>query len=217
MIDLHTHTLLSDGVLLPSELVQRAYSAGYRALALTDHVDMSNIDFVIPRIVEAVKELRPYSKLTLIPGAEITHVPPRLIAKIVGRARNLGATIVVVHGETLAEPVAPGANRAGIEAGADIISHPGLISREDALLAKEKGVSLEITARKGHSISNGHVARIAMETGAALVISTDAHGPEDLITLDRAKIILRAAGIPKENIGSVLKNSKKLADTAGRD
>jgi putative hydrolase len=217
MIDLHTHTLLSDGVLLPSELVQRAHSAGYRALALTDHVDMSNIDFVVPRIVEAVKELRPYSKLTLVPGAEITHVPPKLIAKIVGRARSLGAKIVVVHGETLAEPVAPGANRAGIEAGADIISHPGLISREDALLAKEKGVALEITARKGHSISNGHVARMAMETGAALVINTDAHGPEDLITLDRAKIILCAAGIPEENISSILKNSETIADTLGRD
>lgn len=211
------HTLLSDGVLLPSELVQRAYSAGYRALALTDHVDMSNIDFVVPRIVEAVTELRSYSQLTLIPGAEITHVPPKLIAKMVQKARSLGAKIVVVHGETLAEPVAPGANRAGIEAGADIISHPGLISREDALLAKEKGVSLEITARKGHSISNGHVAKIAMETGAALVINTDAHGPEDLITLDRARLILRAAGIAEEKIGPVLKNSEIFADKMGRN
>lgn len=211
------HTLLSDGALLPSELVQRAYSAGYRALALTDHVDMSNIDFVVPRIVEAVKELRPYSRLTLVPGAEITHVPPKLIAKMVERARNLGAKIVVVHGETLAEPVAPGTNRAGIEARADIISHPGLLSSEDALMAKENGVVLEITARKGHSISNGHVARTAMETGASLVINTDAHGPEDLITLDRAKIILLGAGIPEENISLVLNNSEKLADTLGRD
>ncbi|RJQ57002.1 MAG: histidinol phosphate phosphatase domain-containing protein [Nitrospiraceae bacterium] len=217
MIDLHTHTLLSDGALLPSELVQRAYSAGYRALALTDHVDMSNIDFVIPRIVEAVKELRPYSQLTLIPGAEITHVPPKLIEKMVGKARDLGAKIVVVHGETLAEPVAPGTNRAGIEAGADIISHPGLISREDALTAKQKGVALEITSRKGHCISNGHVAKVASETGAGLVINTDTHGPEDLITLDRAVMVLLAAGIAEENAGSVLKNAERLADKIWRD
>ena len=51
MIDLHTHSLFSDGELLPSELIRRAYITGYTALAITDHVDSSNIDFVIPRIV----------------------------------------------------------------------------------------------------------------------------------------------------------------------
>jgi histidinol phosphatase-like PHP family hydrolase len=217
MIDLHMHTLLSDGVLLPSELVQRAYSSGYRALALTDHVDMSNIDFVIPRIARFVKEISEFPGLTVIPGAEITHVPPKLISGMVQKARALGAKIVVVHGETLAEPVAAGANRAGIEAGADILSHPGLINPEDVMLAKEHGVALEITSRKGHSISNGHVAKIALETGAMLVINTDSHAPEDLITLERARIILRASGIAEKNIDHVLKNSEKLIDKIGRD
>lgn len=211
------HTLLSDGVLLPSELIQRAYSSGYRALALTDHVDMSNIDFVIPRIAHIVKEISEFSGLTVIPGAEITHVPPKLISGMVQKARALGAKIVVVHGETLAEPVAAGTNRAGIEAGADILSHPGLINLEDVMLAKERGVTLEITSRKGHSISNGHVAKIAMETGAMLVINTDSHAPEDLITLERARIILRASGIAEKNIDQVLENSEKLIDKTGRD
>ncbi len=212
MIDLHTHTLLSDGVLLPSELIQRAYTAGYRVLALTDHVDMSNIDFVIPRIVEAIKEITEYSKIKIIPGAEITHVPPKLIGRLVERARNLGARIVVVHGETIAEPVMSGTNRAGIEAGADILSHPGIISIEDAVKARENGVALEITSRKGHSLSNGHVAKIARETGVALIINTDAHAPEDLITIEQAKIILRAAGIAEENTDKVLANSQNLVD-----
>ena len=217
MIDLHMHTLLSDGVLLPAELIQRAASAGYTALALTDHVDMSNIDFVIPRIVSALKEIAPFSRMIIIPGAEITHVPPKLIPEMVRRARGLGAKIIVVHGETLAEPVAPGTNRAGIEAGADIISHPGLISREDALRATELGVALEITSRKGHSISNGHVAKIAAETGAALVINTDSHGPEDLLTLEKARNILLAAGIAEDKIHAVLENSVKLAEKNRED
>lgn len=217
MIDLHMHTLLSDGVLLPSELIQRAYSAGYRAMAMTDHVDMSNIDFVVPRIVSAIREISAYSDITIIPGAEITHVPPQLIAEMVRRARDLGARIVIVHGETLAEPVIPGTNRAGIEAGADIISHPGLIRREDALRACELGVALEITSRKGHSISNGHVAKIAMETGAALVINTDSHGPEDLITLGKAGNILLGAGVPEDRISSVFENSAKLAERNRED
>lgn len=211
------HTLLSDGVLLPSELIQRAYSAGYRALALTDHVDRSNIDFVIPRIVEVIEEISEFSQLTVIPGAEITHVPPELIAKLVQRARDLGAKLVVVHGETLAEPVAGGTNRAAIEAGADIISHPGLISMEDALLAKERGIALEITSRKGHSISNGHVAKIAMETGVQLIINTDSHAPEDLITLGQAKIILQASGLAEKNIEQILSNSERLVDKIRRN
>ena len=60
-----------------------------------------------------------------------------------------------------------GTNRAAIEAGADIVSHPGIISTEDLLLAKEKGVALEITSRKGHSLSNGHVAKEAIKFGVS--------------------------------------------------
>ncbi len=216
MIDLHTHTLFSDGVLIPSELVQRAFAAGYKAIALTDHMDMSNIDFIIPRIAAAARELREYSPLTIIPGAEITHVPPRLIGSLVEKARGLGAKIVVVHGETIAEPVIPGTNRAAIEAGADILSHPGLISIEDAELARERGVALEITSRKGHSLSNGFVANVAMAAGAAMVMNTDSHAPEDLISREHAETILRAAGIPEENIETVFANSQELVERAGR-
>ena len=76
---------------------------------------------------------------------------------------------MVVHGETIVEPVAPGTNKAAIEANADILAHPGIISTEDLLLAKEKGVTLEITSRKGHSLSNGYVAKEAMKFGVPLM------------------------------------------------
>ncbi len=212
MIDLHTHTLLSDGALLPSELIRRAYIAGYKAMAITDHVDSSNIDFVVPRIVEAMLTVSEYTEMKIIPGAEITHVPPKLIEKLVIKARNLGAKIVVVHGETVVEPVAPGTNRAAIEAGADILAHPGLITKEDAVRAGENKVALEITSRKGHSLSNGHVVKIAVETGAALVINTDSHDPEDLISLYRAKIVLRGAGVAENALEQIFANSQKIVD-----
>jgi histidinol phosphatase-like PHP family hydrolase len=212
MIDLHTHTLFSDGVLLPSELVRRASVAGYKAIALTDHVDMSNLDFVVPRIAEAARVLSDYYEMKIIPGAEITHVPLELIGGLVEKARELGAKIVVVHGETPVEPVMPGTNRAAIEACPDILSHPGAITIEDATLAKEKGVALEITSRKGHSLSNGHVAKIAMAAGATMVINTDSHAPEDLIVRGKAEDILRAAGIPEENIAAIFANSQTIVD-----
>ena len=87
MIDLHTHTLLSDGELLPSELVRRAWAKGYKAIALTDHVDSSNIDFVLPRIVKVCKVLNKHWKEILsIPGVEITHAPLEEIKPLVKSA-----------------------------------------------------------------------------------------------------------------------------------
>jgi len=216
MIDLHTHSLFSDGELLPAELIRRASVMGYTAIAITDHVDPSNIDIVIPRVVKALKALKEFISIIAIPGAEITHVPPALIPSMVKEARQLGAKIVIVHGETIAEPVAEGTNRAAIEAGADIVSHPGIISTEDLLLAKEKGVALEITSRKGHSLSNGHVAKEAIKFGVHLVINTDAHSPADLITDETARKILLSAGIDINRIESVFENSKALVEKALR-
>jgi histidinol phosphatase-like PHP family hydrolase len=216
MIDLHTHSILSDGELIPFELVRRAEATGYSAIAITDHVDASNMEHVVSTIARAVKKIKGHTPLKVIAGAELTHVPPALVGELVKEARALGASIVVVHGETLAEPVIEGTNRAGIDAGADILSHPGLISEEDVLLAKEKGVALEITTRKGHSISNGHVARMAMKHGAALVINTDAHSPSDLVTKETARNVLLATGLVEDQIEPVFETSRQLIDKITR-
>ena len=212
MIDLHTHSIFSDGVLVPAELVRRAMVTGYEAIAITDHADSSNIDFIIPRIVQVAHDLSGLWPIVVIPGVEITHVPPKAIGELVDKARELGAELVVIHGETLVEPVEPGTNRAGIMAGADIIAHPGLITKQDAALAAKKGVYLEISARKGHSLGNGHVAKIAAETGASLVIDTDAHEPGDLITDEFAERVLLAAGMDKKAAARVFQSSREIVN-----
>jgi putative hydrolase len=214
MIDLHTHSIFSDGELIPSELVRRAVAKGYKALAISDHIDYSNIDLIIPRIIQNLRKIRDYVPITILAGAEITHVPPALIPDIVKEARKLGAQIVVVHGETIVEPVAEGTNRAAIEAGADILAHPGLISEDDLLFAKEKGIFLEITSRKGHSLSNGHVARSAMLHGIPLVINTDSHSPSDLITRDFASRVLRSAGLDSSKTEEIFGNSVNIVKKA---
>ena len=216
MIDLHTHTFFSDGELILSELIRRAEAIGYKAVAITDHVDSSNIDLVIPKIVSALKKLKGFISIEAIPGAEITHAPPQIIPELVKEARYLGAKIVIVHGETIVEPVAPGTNRAAIEANADILAHPGIISVEDLLFAKERGVTLEITSRKGHSLSNGYVAKEAMRFGVPLCINTDAHSPSDLITKEMAKKILLASGIEENRIDSIFETSKAIIEKALR-
>ena len=107
VIDLHTHTLFSDGVLLPAELIRRCEAKGFRGLVITDHVDYSNIDFVIPNILNACKEIASVAKIKVHGGVELTHLRTEHIKSMVKRARALGAFIVLVHGETITEPVLP--------------------------------------------------------------------------------------------------------------
>jgi len=215
MIDLHTHSLFSDGALIPSELVRRLEAMGYLAVAITDHVDTSNLDHVVPRMVRVAEELNHAQSVKVIPGVELTHVPPVFIPSLVRRAREMGARLVVIHGETIVEPVAPGTNRAGIEAGADVIAHPGLIRPEEVKLAVSKGVFLEITARKGHSLTNGHVAKLATEAGARLILNSDSHAPGDFMTEVFARKVVQGAGLPSESLQEFLSNSRLLLGGIG--
>ncbi|MBU1162867.1 MAG: histidinol phosphate phosphatase domain-containing protein [Proteobacteria bacterium] len=207
MIDLHTHTVFSDGVLIPSELVRRAEFIGLKGIGITDHGDFSNIDFIVPRIVAVAEKLNSVLSIKVVPGIEITHVPPGLISDAAKKARSLGAKIIIVHGETISEPVAPGTNSAALEADIDILAHPGLISEEEVLKAKENRIFLEISARKGHSLTNGHVAMLAMKTGAKLVINSDSHAPEDLINEKMAKKVVCGAGLTENDYDIMQKNA----------
>ena len=212
MIDLHTHSFFSDGELLPAELLRRVEVLGYAAVAITDHADSSNLDFIIPRMIQAAKDLNRYCQTRLIPGIELTHVPPGLIGELTKKARELGARIVVAHGETVVEPVAPGTNRAAIEAGVDILAHPGFISREDVQLAKEKGVFLELSGRRGHSLTNGHVTKLAAEVGALLVVNADAHAPGDFLTLQMAETVALGAGLSRSRYDQLRRDMAALVE-----
>ena len=210
MIDLHTHTLLSDGELLPAELARRAQENGYKVIGITDHVDSSNIDLVVPGIINACKDINKNWKIKAIPGVEITHMPIELIKSTAKFIRSKGIKLILCHGETIVEPVIKGTNRTALLSDIDILAHPGLITMEDALLAAGKNIYLEITVRKGHSLTNGHVAKMARLTGAKLVINTDSHTPENLITKDFGEKVLLGAGLDKKEIRQVFKNSEEL-------
>ncbi len=212
MIDLHMHSTFSDGELIPAEVVSRALAAGYTHLAITDHVDPSNVEFVVERMVHVCRELAGKVRAKVYPGVEITHVPPRLIAPLAALARKKGARVVVVHGETIVEPVPKGTNRAAIEGGVDILAHPGLISEEEVRLARRRGVLLEITSRRGHSLTNGHVARLAMKNGAGLVYNTDSHAPGDFTPWDAALRVIRGAGLGGTDAARMQKNARRLLE-----
>ena len=210
MIDFHTHTLLSDGELIPSELARRAEEKGYRALGIADHVDGSNADLVIPRLVSVCRDLREVMDIDVIPGAEITHVPPSLIASLVAHCRELGAEFVMVHGETLAEPVKAGTNDAALKAGIDILAHPGFLLPRQAREAAARGVYLELSARQGHCLANGLVARQAVAAGARLIVGSDTHSPADLLIPEEHARIARGAGLKEEEVEKASKNAERL-------
>ena len=203
MIDLHTHTTFSDGELIPSELVRRAEVLGYAAIGITDHVDYTNIEHILS-CLSRIKYLKGVLDMQVLVGAELTHVPPAKIGPLAAFARKLGAEVVVVHGETPVEPVCPGTNRAAIEARVDILAHPGFITLEEAELACENNVCLEITSRSGHNITNGHVVRMAKLSGAKMVVDTDSHAPGDLIRSERAIEIAMGAGLSLEEASDVV-------------
>ncbi|RLI75532.1 PHP domain-containing protein [Archaeoglobales archaeon] len=212
MIDLHIHSIFSDGELIPSEIERRMAELKNEAFAITDHADFSNIHFLMENL-RKMMDFRDDYELEILFGVEITHVPPNLIGKAVEMAWKEGAEIVIVHGETIVEPVKVGTNVAAVQEEINILAHPGLIDLKTAEIAAENGVYLEISARKGHCLTNGHIAKIANETGCNLVINTDAHSPSDLIDKKMAEQILIGAGI--EDVNTVFENSKKLVRKLG--
>ena len=195
MYDLHTHTIISDGEMLPVELIRRMAVTGYTTVAITDHADPSNTQEIIAALARVRESAQLYG-VRLLCGVELTHVPPARIADLAKSARESGADIVIVHGETPVEPVAAGTNHAACGCRyVNVLAHPGLITMKDARLAAKNGIALELTSRGGHNRTNGHVAHIARETGCQLVVDSDAHAPHDILDRQAKFIVAKGAGL----------------------
>lgn len=216
--DFHSHTLMSDGELLVSEHIRRAEKMGYAAIAITDHADITNIDYILESIYKFKEKEGKYYNIEVIPGVELTHVPPELIDELAKYSKEKGAKIVVVHGETLVEPVEKGTNYHSVNSKyVDILAHPGFITLEEAKKAAENGIFLEITSRKGHSLSNGYVVDIARKSGAKLIVNTDSHSPSDFINQEFAYKVAMAAGMTEQEayeavVNNPIKIMKKITE-----
>lgn len=211
MYDFHTHTFLSDGVLSPAELIRRAYDRGYRVIGITDHVNAGNLEFVVKTLVKDCQMASKRWDILALPGVEITHVPKEDIADVARDAKALGAKLVIVHGETVVEPVEPGTNAAAVRSEhVDVLAHPGLIDTDVARLAAQRGVFLEVSARRGHSLANGHIVKVATQTKAQLILDSDAHEPGDLLTREFATKVALGAGLGQEDAYALLERNPTL-------
>lgn len=210
--DFHMHSLLSDGKLLPSEIVRRAYILNNRAIAITDHADPSNLEAIVKALVYASEFIsKYYMDFQLIPGVELTHVPPKSIPELAKEAKRHGAKIVVVHGETPVEPVQPGTNSTACACpDVDILAHPGMISEDDICNAKNNGVFLELSYRCGHCLGNGRVARLASAHGADLLVNSDAHNIGDHLSPETALLVAKGAGLSESEAEKVLYKNPEI-------
>lgn len=210
MYNLHTHTLLSDGVLLPSEVAQRYAALGYKAIAITDHADYSNIDSVIKGVREFTRHWPKNAQIKVLSGIELTHLPLGQFKPLSRYARKNGIQVIIAHGETPVEPVLAGTNQAALEAEIDILAHPGLISDADVLLSKKKDIFLEVTTRKGHAQTNPHVVERAIKLGAKLILNNDSHAPEDIITPEQLKALALKAGLSAKELAKIYQDTESF-------
>jgi putative hydrolase len=202
--DFHSHTFYSDGALSTLELIRRAAVKGYSAIAVTDHVGAGSLERVIREVSRDCELASSHWNIVAVPGVELTHVPHQAINGLAKMAKELGARLVVVHGESPIEPVEKGTNLAAVRSKyVDILAHPGHMATRVAELAEKNGVFIEITTRRGHCITNAHV----VEAGALMLLNSDTHDEDDLLTDALAKETLRQAGVSSREFKQILEQN----------
>ena len=208
--DFHTHTLFSDGANMPIELIRFACAYGYRCIGISDHVSYSNLEQLIEPIRRDCELAEKYWDIIAIPGVELTNVPAGSIDGMAKRAKEAGARMVLVHGETMVEEVEKGTNMAAVSSGyVDLLAHPGLITPREAKLAADNDIYIEITSRIGHSLSNGRVVKIGRSAGVKFLINSDSHSHEDLYKGDFQKGVAMGSGLSEEEYDIIINSNQK--------
>lgn len=207
MIDFHIH--IGTNGLLPAEALRRAALCGCRAAGLVLRTDGGDLRH-LPQMVAEVQRLSLFMNIEAFAGVELAHVPPALLPDAVRAAREAGAELVLVHGETLADGVADGTNLAAVDAGADILAHPGLVDEQVSAYAAEKGVALELSACPRHGLANGHVAAQAQRFGCALVPGSAARAVADFTSRPAWKAVCRGAAMSQAMQDTFRNNAENL-------
>ncbi len=198
-----------DGLCVASAL-RYAALAGLRFVGLVQRCDGFDFSFV-ESLTAQVRRYSLYADVEAVAGVELRHVPPALIPSAVQQARDAGAALVLVYGETLCDQVAEGTNFAAIDAGADILVHPGLIDAKAAAYAAEKGVALEFTSCPRHALANAHTASMALRFGCPLVRGSAATRAEEMTTRAFWPFVIRGCEVFDlgESEGNLLEYLKK--------
>lgn len=215
--ELHSHTNFSDGKSCLEDMVNRAIELN-SAIAITDHFigDGFGINKILyPNISSLdnfLKRKEKYSKIfdDVVFGIEITRIDPRKIPEI-ARAAKKNGLIVLVHGETKGDNVPAGTNNAALNSEfVDVLAHPGHLSEENALKAKESKAFIEITTREVHKSENQEIIKICKKFDLEMVIDTDAHSTHELIDYEDALMVGLNAELTEDDVKKANENAKKI-------
>lgn len=178
LIELQSHSTVSDGQLAPGEVVAQAWEAGVKTLALTDHDAIAGV----PEAAEAAKGLG----IELVPAIEMSCV------------HEYAEDLHICGYWVDLEKIAPACERAQKER----------VDRAEAIIKRLQGWGFEVKledaiAEAGDALSIGrpHIARAAGATGDLgpffeeyLVPGAKAFVPRSWPTAEQAIALIREAG-----------------------
>lgn len=117
-VEMHCHTVASDGDMTPKELVQNAIKRGYKAICLTDHNTTSNVSAVEEwgdkynlAVVRGIEWTTFWGHLTVIGGNSPVNwldLMPRNINACIVKARQSGDIITLAHPKRIGWPLCAG-------------------------------------------------------------------------------------------------------------
>jgi len=197
--DLHTHTMWSDGRDTSETIVRGARALGYGYVAITDHSPSARASRVlsIERLAEQAKEIgalrAAFPEIAILHGCEVDILADGSLDLPDGVMAGLDIVLASLHethghdGARLTERYV----RAMAHPMVSIVTHPanrapGRTSGYDLEwdrffdAARETGTAVEVDGAPGHLDLDGHLARLAVERGATVVIDSDGHFAERL-------------------------------------
>lgn len=221
--DLHTHTTASDGVNTIEEMARAALGLGYEYLAITDHSKSQVIanGLTAERLLKHVKEIHKAAErikgIRLLAGCEVDILADGRLDFDDEVLAELDIVVASPHVALKQDPAKATERilRAIDNRYVNIIGHPTgrLINRREGLpldfhriyqAAAQTGTALEINAGYPRLDLNDVNARGAIEAGCMLSIDTDAHGVDELPTINYGIAVGRRAWAEPGNVVNCL-------------
>lgn len=225
--DLHTHTRASDGTATALEMAQAARHLGHRYLAICDHSQSLGVagGLTPERLRIQRAEIRRLNQdlgdFRLLHGTEVDILKDGSLDFPDDVLAELDVVVASIHSHMGLDEAAQTERllRAIYNPHVDIIGHPtGRVLGRRApypvdfvrilTACRETGTALEINASPARLDLNDQLARMAIEAGVKLVISTDAHAIPELALLSYGVGQARRAWV---EAGDVV-NTMDLAD-----
>jgi DNA polymerase (family 10) len=197
--DLHAHMKASHGRATLAEMAQAAQERGYAYLAITDHSKRVTIAHGLDakRLAEQVDEIarlnQTLSGFVVLSSVEVDiledgrlDLPNSILSRLdfaigavhsafgLPRDKQTEGLLRAMHNPHLAVLAHPTGRLIGECEGCDIDLE------RDLLGARERGCAIEVNGQRDRLDLNEWHCKLAKEIGVKLVLSTDAHNPDEL-------------------------------------